>query len=623
MIYILYGVSGAGKTTLGTAWAKELSLPFYDADDFHPATNKAKMAAGHPLTDEDRWPWLTLLKAAFPQWEEKGGAVLACSALKEEYRSFLLGELVVPIHFYHLKVAKELLQERMSSREHFMPVTLLDSQFEALEPAQYGTEINAAASLENCLMELNQSINEKASLGLYGLGVMGKNLAINLADKGFGVAIYNRHVAGSEEKIAQKLASAQPQLPFFPTQDVNEFVASIARPRKIILMIPAGKTVDLVIDQLRPELDPGDIIIDGGNSHYQESIRRTVALKKQQLHFYGLGISGGAKGARKGPALMPSGAKNCYPQLAPIFEAIAAKDREGKACSGWIGQAGSGHFVKMIHNGIEYGEMQLIAELYHALRYHAGKTTEEIASLFEQWQAGDCASYLLEISIQIVRTKEDEKPLLDLILDKAGNKGTGNWSAKAAFELGSPFTVGSAALQARFLSAFKEEREKANGLFDLEKRTFSLEEDSLQQAYQMARIINHAEGLKVLQNASEEYGWELNLAEITRIWTNGCIIRSSLMEQWSKALIQPTTHPLFSLLNKTENAQGINALATFVQVGLGALCALPAHSAALNYALSWQREQSPANMIQAQRDFFGQHRFERKDQTGSFTHGWE
>ena len=623
MIYILYGVSGVGKTTLGKAWAKELSLPFFDADDFHPTSNKDKMTAGQALTDEDRWPWLTKLKATFPQWEKEGGAVLACSALKEKYRSFLLMEQPIPLHFILLDAAKTIISERMKLRDHFMPVTLLDSQFDALEKATYGSIINVENSIEKSISQLKKKIENKADIGLFGLGVMGKNLAINIANNDLSVATYNRHVAGSEEQIAEQLAADHPKLPFIPTASIKEFIETIALPRKIILMIPAGKTIDLVLDQLTPFLDPGDIIMDGGNSHFKDSIRRTESLKEQHIHFYGIGISGGAIGARKGPALMPSGAKDIYPQIAPILDRIAAKDAHGNPCSGWIGKAGSGHFVKMIHNGIEYGEMQLIAELYHALRFHENKTVEEIAQLFEAWQKTDTASYLLDISAKILRTKENGIPLIDLILDKAGNKGTGNWSAKAAFELGIPFNVGSAALQARFISAFKAERVKASTNLTLTKDSANFDLNQLQHGYQMARAINHAQGLTVLQQASKTFHWELNLAETTRIWTNGCIIRSQLMEEWTKHLALSKENHLNDLLAIKDRDKGIKALTDFIQKALGTACPVPAHSAALNYFLGSHSEQTSANMIQAQRDFFGQHTFERTDQTGSFSYPWE
>ena len=285
MIYIFYGVSGVGKTTLGKAWAKELSLPLFDADDFHPASNKDKMRAGQALTDEDRWPWLAELKAAFPQWEKEGGAVLACSALKEKYRSFLLKEQSIPLHFILLDASKGIISERIKERDHFMPISLLDSQFDTLEKATYGSTLNVEKSIEKNISQLKEKIENKADLGLFGLGVMGKNLAINIANNKFSLATYNRHVAGSEEHIAEQLAVNHPNLPFIPTPSIEAFVQSIALPRKIILMIPAGKTVDLVLDQLTPFLDPGDIIMDGGNSHFKDSIRRTRALKKKVFTF--------------------------------------------------------------------------------------------------------------------------------------------------------------------------------------------------------------------------------------------------------------------------------------------------------------------------------------------------
>ncbi len=623
MIYIFYGVSGVGKTTLGKAWADQLSLPFYDADDYHPASNKAKMSSGEPLTDTDRWPWLNELKMNFADWEKKGGAVLACSALKEKYRAFLLEQHSLPLHFVLLDARKEIISERMKARKHFMPEALLTSQFETLERATYGTTINVENSIEKNMSQLKNQIENKADIGLFGLGVMGKNLALNIATNGFNIATYNRYVAGHEENIAQQLAADYPSLPFAPTASIEKFVETIALPRKIILMIPAGKTIDEVIEQLSPILDPGDIIIDGGNSHFEDSIRRTQSLKEKHLHFYGVGISGGAEGARKGPALMPSGDSEVYTQIAPILDQIAAKDAQGNPCSGWIGKAGAGHFVKMIHNGIEYGEMQLIAEIYHALRFHGNKSTAAIAQLFEAWQQTETSSYLLGISAKILRTQKEGTPLLDLILDKAGNKGTGNWSAKAAFELGTPFNVGAEALQARFISAFKAERQAASQHYALSKETIAFDLAELHKGYQMARKLNHAQGIHVLQNASETYQWELNLAETTRIWTNGCIIRSALMEQISTSFSQNPAQALWGFLSKKEANTGLKGLTTFVQNALGTACPVPAHAAALNYFLGWQSEQTSANMIQAQRDFFGQHTFQRTDQAGTFTHQWE
>jgi 6-phosphogluconate dehydrogenase len=368
----------------------------------------------------------------------------------------------------------------------------------------------------------------KTAFGLIGLGVMGKSISLNIADNGFPVSVYNRTSAGEAHIVTDFLEEHTSFKNIQGFTAVAEFTASIERPRKILLMIKAGAAIDSVIEQLIPFLEEGDIIIDGGNSFYKDTIKRTAYLATKKLDFVGCGISGGEEGARKGPSMMPGGTTEVYTHIAPILEKISAKDKNNKPCCVHIGTDGAGHFVKMVHNGIEYAEMQLLAELYALL----SKThnNEEIAVLFSEWNIRSEASYLLEITIAILRKKEDDQYVIDHILDKAKSKGTGSWSSKIALDLGIPSTMISSAVFARSVSSFKEKRTQLANSIPKTEASKSIEVVSLEKAYQFARIVNHQQGFKLIQEASNNYNWNLNLSEIARIWTNGCIIRSQFME---------------------------------------------------------------------------------------------
>lgn len=614
-IIIVVGVSGVGKTTIGQRLAEKLQIPFFDADDFHPIENTEKMESGTPLQDEDRWPWLKNLNKKLEKESQNKGCVLACSALKEIYRSELNKNLEGKLTWVILQGDFDLIKARMESRDHFMPVELLASQFEAWEEPVYGIKVN----VENSAKEIVNTIIEKlkmkvkADIGLIGLGVMGKSLSRNIASRGYNISVFNRHVDGKEEDVARNFVDQYDEMSKAQGfDDLKLFVDSLETPKKIFLMVNAGGPVDQVINNLKEYLQAGDLIIDGGNSHFKDTQRRFQELEKDKILFIGTGVSGGEEGALKGPSIMPGGSEKGFDLVGPILKSISAKDTSGTECCAYIGRGGSGHFVKMVHNGIEYAEMQLIAEVYAVLRYGHGKTHEEISEIFGVWLQTDTASYLLEITADILKKKEGEKYLLDLILDKAGNKGTGSWTTIAACELGVAIPTLTAALFARYQSAVYDERQSASEIYASANEALDLEIEELQTAYQLARIINHHQGFDLIAKASEQYNWDINYRDLSRIWTNGCIIRSKLMEQISQApandpniLMSPSLNSLVlssrSSLNKIVSA--IN------QTNISAPC----FSSTLNYLNGYVEKRSLANVIQAQRDYFGAHTYERID----------
>ncbi|MEP0263460.1 NADP-dependent phosphogluconate dehydrogenase [Dokdonia sp.] len=626
MIYIIMGVSGVGKTTIGKALARHLDIPFYDADDFHPKANKDKMASGIALQDDDRWPWLDTIVSNYTQWEVTG-AVLACSALKEAYRLRLLVDHT-KVELIYLSASFDAVQERLSARAaHFFNPTLLQSQYDTLEVPQKGIICDALQSEEMILQSIMNAIKEenKPQLGLIGLGVMGKSLSRNFANHDIRLSVYNRHVEGIEENVAADFVNTFPELKNCKGFDnIETFVTSLTLPRKIFLMVNAGPAVDAVVEALLPHLSDGDVIMDGGNSHYIDTERRVKELKEKGIHFLGVGVSGGEEGALKGPSIMPGGTDIGYTEVGSFLEAIAARDRKGNACCAKVGSGGSGHFVKMIHNGIEYAEMQLIAEIYDIMRSYCNLSLEEIATIFDTWNSGSENSYLLEISSKIVRKTEDGQPLIDLILDKAKQKGTGSWSTTAALEIGAPFDTIAQAVLARIISSEKDQRLKGEKLYKTQhKKIIELNIETIRQAYQTARVINHAIGFETLRKASSHYDWNLHLSEIARIWTNGCIIRSKLMEQLIYVLKDFDDNILFHESVIPQIVKGQTTLKLLVQQAVGAGAAIPVFNAAINYFNALVQGNSAANMIQAQRDFFGAHTYERKDKEGSFHTIWE
>lgn len=618
------GVSGVGKTTLGKALSLKLRLPFYDADNFHPQENIQKMEQGIPLNDEDRYSWLETLAREISVWS-KNGAVIACSALKEKYRGHLQLYTEESINWIYLYEEYEVILDRLKTRKgHFFKPELLKSQFETLEPPEYGIHIKVGGSPEKTINSIMEILS-KPAIGIIGLGVMGKSLALNMSGKDISVLVYNRELKGVEENVAknfEKEIEGKYRIPSF--NNLKKFIGQLPRPRNILLMIKAGNAVDSVIEDLIPLLDKDDLIIDGGNSHYKDTLRRGELLKKNDILFMGAGISGGEEGALKGPSLMPGGSKKAYQRIEPVLDLIAAKDKNGKACSGYIGSDGSGHFVKMLHNGIEYGEMQLIAEFYHFMRFYLKMPVDEIASLFSHWNS-DLHSYLLEISEDILRSFENDKLILDNILDVAGQKGTGGWSTIAALELGVPLDTITAAVMARNISGNKDRRRLASEKYQNETghkiNVESIQKD-LFHAFKMVHIINHATGFELLHEASKQYKWDLNLSEIARIWTNGCIIRSGLMESLVQEIKEsPDQHMLLHPEFITEIQKIKPSLHSILSAALQLNCPLPVSSAAANYLMNFRSGQSSANMIQAQRDYFGAHQYERLDKPrGEFYH---
>lgn len=613
-IIFLMGVSAAGKTTVGKALSKSSHIPFYDADDFHPQRNKQKMANGIPLTDEDRLDWLlSLNKLAIEQSAVKG-CIIACSALKKSYRATLKNGIKVHIKWIFLDGTFELLKQRLMNRkDHFMPISLLQSQFDILEKPDDAFRVSVDLTPEQINNQILDELS-KSEFGLIGLGVMGKSLSRNIASKGFSLSVFNRFVAGKEENIAADFQKQYAELSDVkPFEDLEGFVNSLQCPRKIFLMIPAGKTVDIVVEQLLPFLDSGDVIMDGGNSHYHDTERRIKFLNEKGIHYLGVGVSGGEEGALNGPAIMPGGNREAYDLGGYILESIAAKDVRQQACCGFVGKGGSGHFVKMVHNGIEYAEMQLLAEVYQTFKCGLGLSNDAIAKLLSAWQNTETDNYLLEITIDILQRKEKGKFLLDEVLDKAGNKGTGNWTTVAATELGVPISVLTAALFSRYISAFKEIREDAAKVLSTNKKVnFLLDSETIRKAYQLARWINHHQGIHLLGEASLKYEWDLDLCEITRIWTNGCIIRSKMMEEMSNYLKDGSQ----LLLNQEVVEivkQSKESLKELIKNAVQNDLTISCFSEALNYLNAYSQKDSSANLIQAQRDYFGAHLYQRKN----------
>lgn len=466
----------------------------------------------------------------------------------------------------------------------------------------------------------------KSDIGLIGLAVMGENLALNMERNGFEVSVYNR-AEGAEAQVVERFVSGRGAgKRFRGFTDLGAFVASIERPRKIMMMIRAGKPVDLVIEGLLPYLEAGDIVIDGGNSNWEDSERRVAYLRERGIHFVGAGISGGEEGALNGPAIMPGGAIEAWAHIEPIFTKIAAKASDGSPCCSWVGSGGSGHFVKMVHNGIEYGDMQLIAEAYWQLKHLHGKSNDEMASIFEGWNAGKLSSYLIEISAKILAHREASGAhLIDSILDTAGQKGTGKWSVINSLEYGTPLNLIASAVYERSLSASKELRLEASEIFptqhELAHGAGSIE--ALMHCLYASKLVSYAQGFVLMQQASQERGWGLDLASVARLWRAGCIIRSRFLEQIAEAYERTPglRHLLFDPFFASEIKAALPDWKRTVARALSAEYPVPAFSSALNYFYSLSSAQLPANMLQAQRDFFGAHTFERVDRPrGQFYH---
>jgi 6-phosphogluconate dehydrogenase len=456
----------------------------------------------------------------------------------------------------------------------------------------------------------------KADIGLIGLAVMGQNLVLNMDDHGFTVAVFNRTVSRVDEFINGNARGTK----VIGTHTIEELVSVLKKPRRVMLLIKAGQPVDDFIDLLIPHLEEGDVIIDGGNSNYNDTIRRTAYVESKGLLYVGSGVSGGEEGARHGPSLMPGGSPEAWPHIKPIFQAIAAKVDDGVPCCDWVGEDGAGHFVKMTHNGIEYGDMQLISESYYLMKHLLGLSNDEMHQVFARWNEGKLDSYLVEITRDILGYQDENgEYVLDQILDTAGQKGTGKWTAVSALEMGIPLTLITEAVLARFLSALKEERVAASKVltgpepsFDGDKAAFVKD---LHDALYASKIISYTQGYMLMRAAAAEYNWNLNNGGIALMWRGGCIIRSAFLGKIKEAFDKDRdlTNLLLDDYFKAEVEAAQPAWRRVIAAAVQAGIPVPAMSSALAFYDGYRRERLPANMLQAQRDYFGAHTYQRVD----------
>ena len=468
------------------------------------------------------------------------------------------------------------------------------------------------------------NMKKLADIGLIGLAVMGENLVLNMESKGYTVAVFNRSVEKVEKFIAGRGAGKN----FIGAKNLEELVASIERPRKVMMLVKAGKPVDDFIEQLIPLLEPGDIIIDGGNSHFPDTVRRTKYVESKGLLYVGTGVSGGEEGALKGPSMMPGGSPQAWPYVKEIFQSVAAKVEDGAPCCDWVGEDGAGHFVKMVHNGIEYGDMQIINEAYHIMKDLLGMGAFEQHEVFKKWNTGKLDSYLIEITRDILAYEdEDGSPLVENILDTAGQKGTGKWTAVTALDLGIPLTLIGESVFSRCLSAQKDLRVEASKVltgpvvnFKGDKQQFI---NDLENAIYASKIVSYAQGYDLMMEAAKEYNWNLNYGGIALMWRGGCIIRSVFLKDIKNAFDNNSNlrnlllDPFFKEQVEAAQAGWRRVCATALENGIP----VPAMTSALAYFDGFRSERLPANLLQAQRDYFGAHMYERVDKPrGEFFH---
>jgi len=464
----------------------------------------------------------------------------------------------------------------------------------------------------------------KADIGLIGLAVMGENLVLNMESKGFSVAVFNRTV----EKVDRFVNGRAKGRRIVGCRSIEELCASIERPRKVMMLVQAGKAVDAIIEQLLPHLEPGDIIIDGGNTHFPDTARRCAYVESKGLLYIGTGVSGGEEGALLGPSMMPGGSPDAWPHVKDIFQSTCAQTEDGEPCCDWVGEGGAGHFVKMVHNGIEYGDMQMICETYQLMRDGLGMSNDAMHAVFAEWNRGELDSYLIEITRDILAYRDAQgRAVLDDILDTAGQKGTGKWTAIEALNLGQPLTLIGEAVFARCLSALKDERVQASRILPGQTTPFqgdakAMTED-LRLALYAAKIVSYAQGYQLMREAAREYGWNLNYGGIALMWRGGCIIRSAFLGRIKEAfdrdagLVNLLLDPFFK--EAIERAEPAWRRVIAAAIGMG--IPVPAMSAALSYFDGYRCERLPANLLQAQRDYFGAHQYERLDAPrGEFFH---
>ncbi|WP_438764754.1 NADP-dependent phosphogluconate dehydrogenase [Kushneria sp. TE3] len=465
----------------------------------------------------------------------------------------------------------------------------------------------------------------RQQIGVMGMAVMGRNLALNIESRGYTVSIYNR----SSEKTDEVLAD-NPDSKLVPFYEIETFVASLEKPRRILLMVAAGEATDKTIESLKPYLDQGDILIDGGNTYYPDTIRRNRELSEAGLNFIGTGVSGGEEGALKGPSIMPSGQREAYDMVAPILEKIAARAEDGEPCVNYVGPDGAGHYVKMVHNGIEYGDMQLISEAYAILKEGLGLSNDELADVFTEWNDGELDSYLIDITARIFRKRDENgEYVVDTILDSAGQKGTGKWTSKSALDLGVPLPLITESVFARFISSLKEERVAASKVlkgpadkpFEGDRAEFI---EKVRQALYFSKIASYAQGFAQMRSASDYYDWNLDYGSVAKLFRAGCIIRARFLQKITDAYQeQPSLAnlfmaPYFSDIAERYQQSLRDVISHAVQNGIP----VPTFSSAVAYYDSYRAEKLPANLVQAQRDFFGAHTYKRLDRDGVFHTEW-
>jgi 6-phosphogluconate dehydrogenase len=463
-----------------------------------------------------------------------------------------------------------------------------------------------------------------ADIAVIGLAVMGQNLILNMNDHGFTVVAYNRTVSKVDDFLNNEAKNTR----IIGAQSIEDMVAKLKRPRRVMLMVKAGKAVDEFIDQILPHLEPGDIIIDGGNSLYEDTIRRTQYVESKGLLYIGTGVSGGEEGARRGPSIMPGGSPAAWPHVKPIFQAVSAKVQDGAPCCDWVGNDGAGHYVKMVHNGIEYGDMQLICEAYNLMKDGLGMSADEMHEVFADWNKGELDSYLIEITRDILGYKDDDgTPLVDKILDTAGQKGTGKWTVISSQHLGIPITLIAEAVYSRCVSAMKDQRAVAAKAYRRSNPKLTGDRavwvEDIRKALYASKIVSYAQGYMLLRSAAEEYGWELNYGGIALMWRGGCIIRSAFLGNIKNAfdrkpkLQSLLLDPFFKKALKNCQRSWRKVIAGAVRKGIP----VPAFSTALAFFDGFRSERLPANLLQAQRDYFGAHTYERIDKPrGEFFH---
>jgi 6-phosphogluconate dehydrogenase len=613
---IVMGVSGTGKTTIGRLLSTSMNATYIEADEYHPTANIEKMASGIALQDEDRWPWLDALCDAINNVE--GPVIASCSALKEAYRQYIK-QKIGEYNLVFLHGTKDVIHKRMAAREgHYMNADMLQSQLDILQPPEKCIAIDIENDKNQIVEKITKLMNTKYEIGLLGLGVMGKSLARNMASKGIPVMAYNLPFPG-EENVVNDFINQYGSETLQGAADLPNFILTLKQPRLILLMITAGKAVDDTIELLLPHLSPGDMIIDAGNTYFADTNRRYDYLKKHGMHFIGMGVSGGEEGALLGPSIMPAGDDDAKQRLLPLLQKICAF-ADGIPCVNWFGHGGGGHFVKMIHNGIEYADMQLISEAYAILKHGLKMSNIEIANHFETYKTTSQNSYLIDITIDVLRKKINGEEVIDTILDVAGHKGTGVWTSTTSLELGVAAPTIVAAMNQRILSAQKKLRVDQGA--EIKYRETQIELSDFDNALLFSRLIALTEGLHILTSAGKKYGWNYSLKDILQTWRGGCIIRSDMLLTVMKSLEgNEALEHLFEspTFNNTLTALYPSSKKIMMALSMTDIAA-PALTASIQYHKTLKTQYLPVNLIQAQRDYFGAHTVKLLEDTETSVH---